>query len=557
MDYYGDEQSFIPLGMYYGDELSMIPLSANPFYYGLERVFVPSDYIGDVLSFRTRVIEHDGLRLYFDWDGDGHWDVNAIDDFQSASTSIGRDSQLDRAGAGQASITLRDLSRKYVTENPSSPYYPNILPGRGIRLCYVKDQVEWALFTGYLDECLPELHDYKSFLTLSDGTEILARADIGLDIQLDQRSGVIWNKILDIAGWPTARRAIDEGIDIWPVIYTDKSVNSLDLLHRLEQSEFGFRYIGPDGREHWEDRHYRLRDPRCTDPQWVCTARDYANIRPLNPLNSVKNIVILESQPRTKANTATWIWTMAQKAATGDSPSIEPGKTRSFWARFADANGQAVIAGDVMAPSWNSNPDLCSMQANSKADGTGSDLSWVVSIAPLVSGSNLWASSCRIDISNTYNQAIYITQLRVSGYVYVSEGALEIIAEDADSVAKCGRREYRVNVPFYQRAGVLQDIADHIIDVSAWPSPSYEVELCFQRSEDIANQIITRQISDCITLQCEDFGLNDDFYIERIRHEINLDEWRTFWTLSRTDAMRGSYWKLGTSRMGIDTILGY
>ena len=558
--YHGSEVSFTPLAgrTYYGSELSfaLVPPGQRT-YYGAERRVVPGDVRGAVLSFKTRPLLVDGLHLYVDWNGDGQWDEDIIGDLQSATTALGRDSQLGRAGAGQASLTLVDRDRRYVTENPKSPYHPNILPGRRVQLVYALDNVEWPLFTGYLDECLPDLYNYRTFMTLTDGTEILARATIRLAVQMDEYSGNVWNQVLSAAGWPWYDRLIDHGTEPWPLIYTDEDVNALDILQRLEQSEWGFRYIGPDGREHWEDRHHRLQNDRCLYPQWLCTATDYAHIRPLDPLTAVKNYVVMSSQPRTRAITATWLWTMAERAATGDSPVVEPGKTRSFWARFADANGQAVIAGDVQTPAWNANPDLCAIQANTQADGGGQDGTGLVVVAALHLNENLWASGCRIDITNQAWQALYITQLRVRGHAFVLEGTTEIVARDDESIAQCGRREYRVNVPFYQRIGVHEDVAEHIVDVAAWPNPSYEVELCFQRSPEVAEQIVKRRISDCVQVRCPDFDLDEAFHIEHIRHEIGLDEWRTFWTLTRAGATTTRYWKLGTALLGVNTHLGY
>lgn len=499
----------------------------------------------------------DGLHVWIDWNNDGIWDMDIVDDFQSARTNIGRDNQLDRASGGQASMTLRDLTAKYVAENPASDLYPYLMPGKSIRIAYELDGVEWPIFTGILDECIPDLKAYQAFMALVDDSAFLANADVNIDVQFDKASGVIFGLILDSAAWPGARRIIDTGVDVWPIIFTDQKQKALDLLRRLEQSEFGFMYLGAEGHLHWEDRHHRLTETRCTTPQWVCDETKYAKITPLNPLQSVKNIVILESQPKTKAGAASWVWTLSEKASSADSPLVSPGETKTYWARFADANGRANIAGDVATPAWNATAELSAFEANSAVDGSGSDLHTSVSVVALVAGTNLWASGCKLEVSNTGAQPFYLTSLRVSGKIYIDEGALQIIAQDDVSMIDAGRREYKVNVPFYQRSTVLQDIADHIVKVAAYPNPCYEVELIFQKSSEIAEQIVTRQISDCVTIQCADFTLDDNFYIERIRHEIGLAEWRCWWTVSRADAMTGSYWILGTSRLGVNTYLGY
>ena len=373
--------------------------------------------------------------------------------------------------------------------------------------------------------------------------------DLGL--YEDKYSGEIFGMILDAAGWPASLRQLSDGVDSWPLVYVNQEREALSVMHDLEQSEFGFLFIGPDGRVNWQDRHFRLLESRCTTSQWTCSAGKYQKIRPLNPLQSVINRVVLECQPKHKSASLATIWELQEKEAYGDSPEIAPSKTLTFWARFADSSGKANIADEVTQPAATTD-----YKGNSAPDGSGSDMTSSVSVATLTKGTTLWASGAKLEVTNTGVSTLYLTKLQLQGKIFIDDGPLQIIQTDQDSIDECDRREWKVKVPFYQRSGMLQGIADHIIAIRKLPTPTYEIELTGGYSSEVLGQIRSRQISDRITVQCSDVNISGDYYIEKIRRRITPVEHKCWWTVSKCDVV-GDWWLLGTSQLGIDTRLAY
>jgi hypothetical protein len=53
---------------------------------------------------------------------------------REASTHRGAARELERVEAGTASITFDNLDGRFTPFNPASPYYPNILPMRRMRI---------------------------------------------------------------------------------------------------------------------------------------------------------------------------------------------------------------------------------------------------------------------------------------------------------------------------------------------------------------------------------------------------------------------------------------
>lgn len=67
------------------------------------------------------------------------------------TTNRGRSSELDRFQAGRATITLANEDRRFDPSYASSPYYPNVVPMRRIRILANYGGVDYSVFSGYVD----------------------------------------------------------------------------------------------------------------------------------------------------------------------------------------------------------------------------------------------------------------------------------------------------------------------------------------------------------------------------------------------------------------------
>lgn len=71
---------------------------------------------------------------------------------RTVSLRRGRDHELNRSQAGTATITLSNRDRRFDPLNASSPYAPNVIPMRQIRISAVWSAVTYPLFTGYIED---------------------------------------------------------------------------------------------------------------------------------------------------------------------------------------------------------------------------------------------------------------------------------------------------------------------------------------------------------------------------------------------------------------------
>jgi len=76
-------------------------------------------------------------------------DISAY--LMSFTINRGRQRELDRYAAGRASILLDNTDRRFDPNYSSSPYYPNVVPMRRVRIRATYNAVTYDVFNGYAD----------------------------------------------------------------------------------------------------------------------------------------------------------------------------------------------------------------------------------------------------------------------------------------------------------------------------------------------------------------------------------------------------------------------
>lgn len=171
---------------------------------------------------------------------------------QAISIRRGKDTVLDSYQAGYATVELLDLTGDWNPDNPTGPYYGELLPLRQVRIAATYNNVDCWLFSGYITR-----YDYRfepSFdaaivtLTLEDGFRLLYLA------QLEAIAGAA-------AGDTTSERIVDvlEAAS-WPSTMVDASPGGitvqadpgdlrpvLSILQNIEETELGALFMAANG----------------------------------------------------------------------------------------------------------------------------------------------------------------------------------------------------------------------------------------------------------------------------------------------------------------------
>lgn len=167
----------------------------------------------------------------------------------------GTQRELQRVDAGTATILLDNLDGRFIPLNTASPYYPNVLPMRRIRIQAIWNAVTYPIFVGYVEAWpadFPQGVDQTMPAQLVDGFKVLSLARVSGAFPA-ALSGTRINDILETVSWPAGARDIEPGLSVVPAVTLD-NVSALEHMQAIEHAEGGRLFIARDGDLTFRDR---------------------------------------------------------------------------------------------------------------------------------------------------------------------------------------------------------------------------------------------------------------------------------------------------------------
>ncbi len=183
------------------------------------------------------------------------WGADITSKVRGFSISRGTSTELQRTEAGRGTMTVDNRDGRFTPMNSLSPYYPNILPMRRIRIRAIWNSVFYPVFQGYVAGwplSFPAKRDQIASLELVDGFAILALAKLSTSLS-SALSGAYIGSVLDAIGWPSADRNLNTGVSTMPASTLD-NVPALEHLLKVERAESGRIFIARDGKLTFIDR---------------------------------------------------------------------------------------------------------------------------------------------------------------------------------------------------------------------------------------------------------------------------------------------------------------
>lgn len=178
--------------------------------------------------------------------------VDVTSQVTSISTRNGRDRVFDHYESGTATVTLIDQNGDWNPENTSSPYYPNVLPLRQLRISATYSSTKYYLFSGYIQsfdyQYQPGLDAAIVTITAVDAFRLLNLASVQTvsGTAAGDLPGTRIGKILDSISWPTGMRDIDSGT-VTMAADPGSLRSALSAIWDCEDVELGAFYADPEG----------------------------------------------------------------------------------------------------------------------------------------------------------------------------------------------------------------------------------------------------------------------------------------------------------------------
>ena len=493
--------------------------------------------------------ETTGIARYFvfvDWNNNNSF-IDADEDIteyvERITTDSGRESEMDFCKTGKLELVLNNTDKRFSPENASGALYDNVKPVRQIKVLATYGGSTYPLFRGYIKRITPHptLTSNTAYLEAVDGFEMLRLSRIITELYEDQLTGTLIGEVLDEAGWSATRRTLDTGQDIVPWFWVDDRVLAQTPIRQLTESERGLFYFDGAGDAVFEDRHHRMKGAHrvsqyTCDNEMVDLSYDYSD-------EEIWNDIRVRAFPRTVAASLVAAWTL------DETPQLKAGEEVTYWASFKDPDTEIPSpCKDVTTPEATTD-----YTANTQEDGGGDDKTAQISIA-----FTAFAESARLVITNNDAGAVYLTKLQVRAKPLTAYNPVRAREQDSTSQAAYFRRVLTIDLELQSNITVAAGLAKYLIRTLKDPVAKVSVEIR-NKNAALLTQLLARKISDLVTIKEDESCLDDTFFIEGIKHTIDMtgNQHLCTWTLSRDNLSGWGYWIIGVGKLGTSTRLAY
>ena len=426
----------------------------------------------------------------------------------------GRDQtrQLSPGSIGRAGFILCNADRVYSPENTSSPLVDDLQPGRRVRMAADFDGVEYPLFQGRLDDftVVPDRSNRTADFTALDGLYTLQNRSVSTGVFAGQRTGMLIAAILDAVAWPVDQRSLDVGASFVPWWWAEGK-DALSAVQELVASEGppAIAYIAPDGTFTFRDRHHRLLRPASVTSQGTFAARRVACDVPAVTGFSYTDPFVYEHGWRDVINTfdVTIPVYAPDSAASVVWSSEDP---------FTVATGDTVHVQIVASEAF-----INAITPTAGAPGSGADIIFTPSGGPGIVG---------IALSRTSGQSTTLTMTALGGdktvlsvqlraFALPSARSARAMEQDPGAIIDGIVKTYQVSIT-WSTLNDLEAVGDVVIGRYSTRRPIVRMRVV-SCDADHLRQVLSRTISDRVTIRNGELGLDGDFFVERVDHTIS------------------------------------
>ncbi len=224
--------------------------------------------------------------------------VNAyLDDREPLTRKFGRESNTSGVTPMELSFRLWNRDRRFEVDNPASPYYPYVVPGRPVRVTMGQDAISYDWAFGYIQD-FPQDYSDDLFGTVpivaNCFLEKMNQAEMNSRAFTEQLAGARLNQVLSIAGQPQSMRSLDAGANQM-MAQVVESGSAGDHAQQVARSDRGMQFFDGRGYAVFQDGNYRTSNARATVSQGTLGPAEINYRRPQfhSPKSLIRNVIRL------------------------------------------------------------------------------------------------------------------------------------------------------------------------------------------------------------------------------------------------------------------------
>ena len=179
----------------------------------------------------------------------------------------------------------------------------------------------------------------------------------------------------------------------------------------------------------------------------------------------------------------------------------------------------ATLNGTVTITVVGSKALISDYQANAAADGSGADKTANLTVALSYPVYNSYGKGGKLTLTNDDASPIYVTRLLVRGDGYNIQDRGSVYVEDAASKVAYGEHSYDVKAEILTSLAEAKTLADDVESKEDTPRAKVEITLV-NANKEMLTKILSLKVSDRITVNYSDMGIDEDFFINKVGYNI-------------------------------------
>ena len=158
-------------------------------------------------------------------------------------------------------------------------------------------------------------------------------------------------------------------------------------------------------------------------------------------------------------------------------------------------------------------------QANAAADGSGADKTGNLTVVLSYPVYNSYGKGGKLTLTNDDTDPIFVTRLLVRGDAYNLKDLGSVYVEDATSKVTYGEHSFDVKAEILTSLAEAKVLADDVEAKEDVPRAKVEMTLT-NANKEMLTKILSLKLSDRITGNYSDMGVDEDFFINKIIYNI-------------------------------------